>query len=95
MISQETRMWLLSMVTMSVVSWAATISSLLVLIDLDRLTGYAAALLLVWIGVVSVPVTFQTVSCWRRVRAARRVHALGHKHARLFEILSGEITSLR
>jgi hypothetical protein len=95
MISQEVRMWLLGMAAMSVASWAATASSLLILISKEMLTGPAVVLLLVWTLAVSTPVTFQTIWYWRRMRAARRVLALGRKHARLFENMSGQITSLR
>ncbi|WP_433355503.1 hypothetical protein ACQP25_16915 [Microtetraspora malaysiensis] len=96
MISHEVRMWLLSMATMSVVSWAATASSLLIVIGADSLTGYAAALLAAWTLAVPAPVTFHTISYWRRVRAARRAFALGRKHARLFESMQEKITiSLR
>ncbi|MFG3438384.1 hypothetical protein ACGF0J_14165 [Nonomuraea sp. NPDC047897] len=95
MISQETHPWLAGMATMSIASWGAEASSLLILIEADRLTSYAAVLLLVWAVAVSAPVTFHAVWCWRRVRAARQARMLGQKHARLFEIMAGEITSLR
>ncbi|WP_214317095.1 hypothetical protein [Nonomuraea sediminis] len=93
MISREVRAWLLSMAIMSIVSWVATASSLLILIGEDSLNGYAAALLLVWILAVSTPVTFHAISGWQRVRAVRRAFALGQKHARLFENMSGKITA--
>ncbi|MBT2234809.1 hypothetical protein [Nonomuraea sp. NEAU-A123] len=95
MISYEARVWLLSMATMSVVSWVATASSLLILIDMGRLTGHAAVLLLVWIMAVSAPVTFHTISGWRRVRTARRVLALGQKQRAAVRGFAKEITSLR
>ncbi|MEU7891748.1 hypothetical protein AB0B45_02660 [Nonomuraea sp. NPDC049152] len=95
MISPEVRLWVLGMATMSIASWVAATASLLILIDADKVPGHAAALLLVWISAISVPVTFQTILCWRRVRAARRVLMLGQKHKRMFEIMSGEIASLR
>ncbi|MGI5281715.1 hypothetical protein ACQEVF_59240 [Nonomuraea polychroma] len=95
MVSYEVRMWLLSMATMSVVSWVATASSLLILIDADRLTVHAAVLLLVWIVAVSVPVTFHTILYWRRVRTTRRVLALGREHDTVVRGFAEEITSLR
>jgi transcriptional regulatory protein LevR len=76
------------MATMSVVSWAATVCSLLILIDMGSLTGLAVVLILAWIAAVSVPVTVQAVSYWRHVRTARRVLELAQKHARLVKALS-------
>ncbi|GAA4946423.1 hypothetical protein HD597_006807 [Nonomuraea thailandensis] len=95
MISYEARVWLLSMATMSVVSWVATASCLLILIDMDKLTGQAAVLLLAWIMAVSAPVTFHAISGWRRVRTVRRVLALGQKQRTAVRGFAEEITSLR
>ncbi|NRQ31339.1 hypothetical protein HII36_05730 [Nonomuraea sp. NN258] len=95
MICRAIRVWLLGLTAMSAVSWAATFTSLLLLLSNEAFSVIVFVLLAVWTAVVPVPVTFQTVRWWRRVRMGRHVSRLGQKHKRSFEAVQDEIRSIR
>ncbi|MEU7911380.1 hypothetical protein [Microbispora bryophytorum] len=96
MTCHDIRMWLLSVTAMAAVAWVTTLCSLLVLVVVDKESIDAWLLTAGWTLAAPGTATICAVRLWQRVRVARRLYALGKKHARLFENVPGEISiSLR
>lgn len=77
------RVWLLSMVTMAVTTWSATLFSFAVLIIDGDMNPTVAALLLLWTISAPIPATVHLLRWRRRAHVARRVQALACQHARI------------